>query len=128
MHHPVEDPEFTPPRRDRRAHVRVGIRVRVRMAGSSGLSLNGWARNIGEGGIYIETDDYFPTGSECILTIPIRDGDTLHQISVTGQVRHHHAPGHHTGMGLSFTNLKEADREVIARLVSGEIPGAEPID
>ncbi|MDH5527800.1 MAG: PilZ domain-containing protein [Nitrospirota bacterium] len=114
--------EFAQPRRERRAHVRVGIRVRVRMAGASGLTLSGWARNIGKGGVFVETDDYFPTGSECIVTIPIREGDTLHQLSATGEVRHH-GP---TGMGIRFTGITDEHLDVIGRLVSGEIPGAEP--
>jgi Tfp pilus assembly protein PilZ len=111
-----ETPPYPHTRRDRRANLRVGIRVRVRLFRGAGLAVSGWARNISLGGIFVETEQTFPAGSECLLEFPIRDGQRIHTLRPLARVAWS-APH---GMGLEFLKLTEEARDVVARLVDGD--------
>ncbi|MDH4230316.1 MAG: PilZ domain-containing protein [Nitrospirota bacterium] len=115
------DESFSPPRQERRAHLRVGVRARMQLRGSVKLTVAGWARNVSLGGVFVECDSFFPIDSACILTFSVREGDVLHTVTAEAVVRHHN----HTGMGLEFHGLVAESRQIIERLVAGDFPEPE---
>ncbi|MFQ5508199.1 MAG: PilZ domain-containing protein [Leptospirillia bacterium] len=117
-----DEQAYSTTRRDRRVHVRAAIRVRIRLSSITGVTLSGWARNISIGGLYIESDKKLPVGADCHIEIPIVDGETLHTLKPDACIRW----TDDNGMGIQFTHISAADREIARKLVEGEIPGAEP--
>jgi len=107
---------FPHTRRDRRANLRVSIRVRVKLFKGGGLAVSGWARNISLGGLFVETEQTFPAGSECLLEFPIRDGRRIHTLKPLARV----AWSTGNGMGLEFLKMNEEARDVVHRLVEGD--------
>lgn len=122
MDHQEGSSGFTYTRKERRAHIRIGIRVRIRLSSPRPGQLSGWARNISVGGIYVEVGHQLPVGTTCHLEIPIRDDHTLYTLKPSGQVIH--LTGN--GMGIQFRDLSPEEAAVIQNLVDGFIPGAEP--
>lgn len=105
-------PVATPESRAPRATIPGGIRVAIRLI-SSRLTVRGWARNLSEGGMFVETDTPFPADAEVELDWLMREEDTPHHLKVRGWVVH----GGDTGMGFQFDEESAAPYEVIPRAV-----------
>jgi len=70
---------------DRRTEPRFGKVFSVYISGAWGSSL-GIARNISEGGLFIETPDPYPLGSRMTVTFANPDGET--EMTALGEVTH----------------------------------------
>lgn len=76
-----------------------------------------FARNINEGGIYVETESPQPLGTTVSLQFQLPGGDD--PVEVTGRVVRHGdaAAGELPGMGIEFDDLGRQERELINDLV-----------
>jgi len=102
---------------DRRKSERVGLVVRVTVQSVDEL-FSEFARNINEGGIFIETDSPQPPGSEVELQFKLPGSDEL--IAVTGTVvrtTEDDSGNDSRGMGIEFGNLNTGARHRINELI-----------
>jgi len=102
---------------ERRKTERVGLVVRVTYQSVDEL-FSEFARNINEGGIFIETDSPQQPGSEVELQFKLPGSDEL--IEVTGTVvrtADGRSPGDSAGMGIEFGNLEIGARQRINQLI-----------
>jgi len=91
-------PEATPETRAPRAQLPVnGIRVTVRPLVTS-VHIHGWARTLGEGGLYLETDQPLPNDTEVRIELLTRVDRSPHRLRLLGWVVYW--DGH--GMGIQF--------------------------
>ncbi|HTN52208.1 MAG TPA: TIGR02266 family protein, partial [Anaeromyxobacter sp.] len=128
------------PQRDRR-DARVDVQLRVRLAyGSLDDFVERHAVNVSRGGIFVQTLDPKPVGTEVSLDITLDSGDQV--IRGKGVVRWTappSAPGEPVrapGMGIKFTELSRESRALIDLMVatrggqgeSDEPPRPEELD
>lgn len=102
---------------ERRKTERVGLVVRVTYQSVDELFTE-FARNINEGGIFIETDSPQPPGSEVTLQFKLPGSDEL--IEVTGtvvRIANGSGSDDSSGMGIEFGNLNTGARQRINELI-----------
>lgn len=104
------------PGRDRRRSERVDVLVRVDYKTVDEL-FSEFARNINEGGLFVETDTPPPPGSPVALQFQIPGSQD--PIQVLGRVvRISQGDAHEgPGMGIEFEDLDEQSRDLINHLV-----------
>lgn len=109
----VKSDEF----QERRKTDRVGLVVRVTYQSVDEL-FSEFARNINEGGIFIETDSPQQPGSEVELQFKLPGSDELIQVAGT-VVRSTNGGGtdDSPGMGIEFGNLNPGARQRINQLI-----------
>lgn len=105
--------------KDNRQNVRVPIQLLVDYR-ADGNYLFDFCRDLGTGGVFIETDSALPAGSEIELTFTIPDSkETLItkgtvlwvQAKVNGR------PDLHPGMGIQFANFSADQRKTLEDFV-----------
>ena len=99
----------------RRKHVRVTFVERVHVT-SNGTSCELQAGNLSEGGIFIETKEPFPVGSEVKISLPLGAGTNiqLNGIVVKSNLEHGKHP---SGMGIMFKKVMENELRKLRELV-----------
>jgi hypothetical protein len=100
-------------RAERREHPRVEIRWPIKIKTSQGL-IEGRLRNLGAGGAYIHCEQTPEPGEHVALTIKPPDQPPLEitaEVVWTGKV-------FALGMGVNFVDISDADRHLIAEIVS----------
>jgi type IV pilus assembly protein PilZ len=102
---------------ERRKTERVGLVVRVTYQSVDEL-FSEFARNINEGGIFIETDSPQPVGSEVTLQFKLPGSEELVEVSgtvvrITDGSDSEDSPG----MGIEFGNLNTGARQRINELI-----------
>lgn len=106
-------PVQTRARVERRANVRVPIRVAVSLL-CIGKKKYGWAVNISAGGILVQCDETFPIGSRVGVDSLLALDDKIHHLRVEGRVAHHFQGG----MGIGFVDPAPDSVRFIRRLVN----------
>jgi type IV pilus assembly protein PilZ len=108
---PVSGAEF-----ERRKSERTDLVVRVAYHTVDEL-FSEFARNINEGGLFVETDTPHPVGTEVSLQFKIPGSDE--PLQVGGRIAHTRdgAPGEPPGMGIEFDDLDAQARQRINDLV-----------
>ena len=107
----------------------MGLLVRLSY-GTVGEFVERFAVNMSRGGMFIRTRDPRPVGTTLALEVRLQTGETV--IRGEGVVRWVHSaePSERTpsapGMGVQFTTLDDASREMIERLVSSREGRAGP--
>ncbi len=99
----------------RRKHVRVTFLKRVQVT-YSGTSHELQARNLSEGGIFIEIKEPFPLGSEVKISLPL-EAET--NIQLDGFVVHTNLDygKHPRGMGIKFKEVMENELRTLREVV-----------
>jgi uncharacterized protein (TIGR02266 family) len=109
---------------DRRRYRRRTVRVLVEYLSDAGLCCD-TATTLGAGGLFIETDQPLPVGSEIKLTFKLPERDTRHEIE--GRVSWVHHPAGAAagvpGMGVEFRDRAGSLRAPFGRLPCGPGPG-----
>ena len=111
--HSVQTPARKQVRVERRANVRVPIRVAVSLL-CIGKKKYGWAVNISAGGVLVQTDERFPIGSRVGVDSLLALDETIHHLKVEGRVAHHQDGG----MGIAFIDPPPESVRFIRRLVN----------
>jgi len=96
--------------RERRADLRVPVRAAVTVAGG-GHKQCGWVRNLSCGGMFVEAETPFPTGTEVEVDTLLREGYQVRRLRVVAWV----AWVGDGGMGLQFDALSPGDLDLIIR-------------
>jgi type IV pilus assembly protein PilZ len=111
----ADDPRGRP---ERRRAERVELMVRVDYKTVDEL-FSEFARNINEGGMFVETDT--PPEPGCAVALQFRIPGSAEPIAVMGRVVRVSAGSHEEppGMGIEFENLDAQSRELINQLVRG---------
>lgn len=95
---------------ERRAHDRSRLIIDVFFNGTEATGVAG-TKDIGAGGLYMNTQAELPQGSLLTVRLPFAEGDVV----VNAEVVYSH-PGR--GVGLSFQGLLARDREIIERALA----------
>jgi len=100
-----------PMQEDRRKHKRVHFIKEIEVVGvgirrCSDLSI---------GGMYLDTHEHFPTGTQLHLRFKLHDADP-HPIEIQARVLYVHEG---LGIGLGFIDLRPEDRVKILKFVEG---------
>jgi hypothetical protein len=108
---------------NRRRGLRFDKAFPVYLIGDQGIA-RGIARNISEGGMFIETREPFPLGSRIKVTFVAADDET--ELTALAEVRYQcflsygegdggtHSPNALRGMGVRFVEFEEEDRSLFA--------------
>lgn len=102
------DDELTPD--DRRRHDRSRIIVDVYFDGADATGIAS-TKDIGAGGLYMNTQKELPEGALLTLRLPFAEGDVVVNAEVV-----YSNPG--VGVGVSFHGLPEKDRATIERALA----------
>ena len=105
-------PTLTGVRAERRANVRVPIRVGVSLL-CIGRKSYGWAANLSAGGVLVRCGDTFPIGARVGVDSLLALDDTVHHLRVEGRVAHRYDGG----MGIAFIDPDPESVRFIRRLV-----------
>lgn len=112
MRNRPQKPWSPPERRSPRAVVPTGVRVFLNRVDSH-ATLNGWAKNLSYGGIFIESPEKFGKDTEVLIHALARTGDTVHKIQTGGWVVHTQK----TGLGIQFDEMDRATLLTVKKLV-----------
>jgi hypothetical protein len=106
-----EGREYITPEIEKRQHRRAKLLTQVQCAalGREDLLLT---RDVSVGGMFLTTNDPFPTNSEVTLSFRLRGGDP--PISSRGKVMYSMRD---MGMGIAFVDLSEASRQALQKFV-----------
>ena len=112
----IESRELTPG--TRRKHVRVAFCQRVYVT-HNGTPYELYTGNISEGGIYIKTEEPFPSGSRMEISLPLERGN---HIRLRGIVKSANRPsgnksGQPAGMGIEFKEVRDDERKILRDFV-----------
>lgn len=110
---PTETNDPTGLRHERRASVRVPIRVAVSLL-CIDRKTYGWAANLSAGGVYVEADEQFPVGARVEVDSLLALDDSVHHLKVEGRVAHTFG----VGMGIEFMNPPPESILFVRRLVN----------
>jgi hypothetical protein len=109
-------PITTPDTRERRVDVRASVDTYIRAAVThedSARKVHGWVRNLGPGGMFVETPDSLPEDARVTLDALARtDGDVVH-LKIAGWV----AYAGPKGLGLQFNTLDDEMARRLAALI-----------
>lgn len=109
---------------ERRVHARVPIHTAIGWSTESNL-YSGLTGNISEGGVFVETHQALPIGTEVTLSVSFEDVDGP-RIEVTGKVRWVRAasPSSDTepGMGIEFDTLDKEHRTWLDEFIAKREP------
>jgi len=105
---------------ERRSHVRVPLKVRASCREGE-ISYPRWTLNISEGGIFIETEELFPVGTELEMSIPLPLPEP--PVRVKGLVvrvvsKSEESEANPSGMGIRFLYLKAEDAQKINKYIA----------
>ncbi len=83
--------------------------------------VEGFARNISGGGIFVETNHLPPVGSH--LTLSLHPSETADPLQRQGRVIHHREldSDFRFGMGVQFTEVMEENRQIISLFLSDKL-------
>ncbi len=83
--------------------------------------VEGFARNISEGGIFVETNHLPRAGSH--VTMSLHPSETTDPLQREGRVIHHREldSDFRFGMGVEFTEVKEENRQIISAFLSDKL-------
>jgi type IV pilus assembly protein PilZ len=102
---------------ERRKSERVGLVVRVTYHSVDEI-FSEFARNINEGGIFIETDSPQQPGSEVVLQFQLPGNDELIEVSgIVVRTTRGDESDDSSGMGIEFGNLNTGARQRINELI-----------
>ena len=90
----------------------TGVRVFLNKVNSH-EKLNGWAKNLSYGGVFIESTGKFRENTEVSIHALARTGDTVHKIQLGGWVVH----TQETGLGIQFDELNREALLTVRKLV-----------
>jgi type IV pilus assembly protein PilZ len=118
----LSDPKIKSP--DRRRHVRVPMRLRVKFPNLHTL-LEDFAYDISRGGIFIETESPKRLGEALVVTLV--HPETSEELDLDGEVvrvsRHDpKQPNSVSGMAIKFVNMDEKKRKAIDQFLAVEYP------
>ena len=111
----------------RRKYLRVTFRNRIYVTFNR-ISHELYTENISEGGMYINTKEPFPAGSEVEILLPL---EAESQVRLKGTVASVKSPvsdmfGHPPGMGIEFKELRDDERQIlrdfVKRISTQDIP------
>ncbi len=120
-----KDPKAKIP--DRRNHMRVPMRLRVKFPDMQTLMEN-YARDISQGGIFIESESPKPLGEIMVLTLVHPDsGEELDLKGEVVRVSRHDpkTPKSVSGMAIRFLNMDEEKRDSVNHFLAVEYPVAD---
>jgi uncharacterized protein (TIGR02266 family) len=100
-----------------RRHTRVPLALEISYR-SAGTFLVAYTTNLSKGGVFIETDDLVPVGTEIVLRLGVPGEDVAELAASVAWVSEVAEGGHGPGMGLRFEHLDVAHGELVDRLVS----------
>ena len=96
----------------RRKHLRVEVRTSLTLdspIGNRAVTLH----DLSLGGMFVTCDKPLPVGSHCGTNLRVKDGDTIHNLRLNGEVIHLHSGG----MGIHFHSLSKDTERVIQMIV-----------
>ena len=97
---------------ERRRHDRSRLIVDVYFDGADATGVAS-TKDIGAGGLYMNTQKELPEGALLTLRLPFEEGDVVVNAEVV-----YSNPGR--GVGVRFHGMKESDRALVERALSGE--------
>jgi uncharacterized protein (TIGR02266 family) len=108
-----------PPLEETRTHPRVPVRIKIDYFKDPGVFIYDYSRNLGRGGIFIETERPMPPGTQLHLSFKLPDPET--PVEVQGRVVWVHEHGSERpargvpGMGIQFVNPEGQYKEALDR-------------
>lgn len=100
---------------EKRRHDRHQVRFKLVYDDGDGYHA-GWVSDLSDAGLFLETEELLPIGSEVrLLSL---DMDDAHHFELSARVERLEEDGDRSGMGLSLTELDEAQRLFLLRLIA----------
>ncbi len=109
---------------EKRRHPRVKLITKVTHIRSEFFHYY-YSRDLSLGGIFLETQEPFPVGTEVKLEFPLPD--VADKVLVKGKVarmvkRAEDAPGPYPGMGVEFVEMDEDTKAMFADFITRNLP------
>jgi uncharacterized protein (TIGR02266 family) len=118
---PPATPDTSPPPRheEHRAHPRVSLSVAIGLESESHF-FSGLSGDISEGGVFVQTYQNLPVGSDVEVHFALPDGE----LTARGQVRWHrdHSDSSPPGVGIAFEELDDEERGLIQSFCERRAP------
>lgn len=99
-----------------RRHTRIPLALEVSYR-SAGAFLVAYTTNLSKGGVFIETEELLPEGTEITLRLAVPGEASLELVASVAWVSEVSEGGRGPGMGLRFEQLDAAHGELVDRLV-----------
>lgn len=114
-------PEVNPA--DRRASPRINLNAEVTFSGHDNF-YTGFAEDVSEGGLFVNTYDIKPIGTEFDLKFSLPSGEEVEATAIVRWVREPRDPNSEVppGMGLQFLALSDINKAAIERFLKQREP------
>jgi hypothetical protein len=98
---------------------RIPLRIAVRILPPKGRPFNGWARDVSVSGIYVETREQLPVGTDCAMTLSLKEGKETREVQCGATVTRTDA------LGIAF-RFSAAPPDLIGEIARQVVWGAVP--